>query len=106
MAAKPNIVDKEALLKFIENDIKNDLELKGRICSMIVETYKEYEENDEMVQYITTIKSSLKQMHATFFFISDKRKDVRVMGKLAKIVSLIDKRNEERQERLERLKKE
>ncbi|CAH1421918.1 unnamed protein product [Lactuca virosa] len=96
MAAKPNIVDKEALLKVIENDIKNDHELKARIRSMIAKTCKVYEEKDKMVQCVTTIQSSLKQMHATFFLISDKRKDVRVMEKLAKIINLIDKWNEER----------
>ncbi|CAH1421847.1 unnamed protein product [Lactuca virosa] len=82
VAAKSNIVDKEALLKVIENDIKNDLELKAHIRSMIVVTCNEYEVNDEMVQCVTTIKSSLKQMHATFFLISDKRKDVCVDGKV------------------------
>ncbi|CAH1430915.1 unnamed protein product [Lactuca virosa] len=79
MAAKPNTIDNEALLKVINNDNKNDLELKACIRSMIAETCKEYEEKVEMVQCITTIKSSLKQMQATFFLISDKRKDVRVM---------------------------
>ncbi|CAH1415178.1 unnamed protein product [Lactuca virosa] len=106
MVAQHNTINKALLLKVIEIDIKNDLERKACIGSMIVKTYKGFKEKDEMVQCITTIKSSLKKIHATLFFISDKSKDVRVMEKLAKVVSLIDERNEERQERLERLKKE
>lgn len=69
MASKPNTIDKEALLIVIENDINNDIELKARIYSMIVETCKEYEEKDGMVQCITTIKSPLKKNPCIIFLI-------------------------------------